>query len=280
MRKVSPKTFTIALLAVAVVFGSVFFLYVSSKGGSETLLKEYPSLLPEEPSVETGVALYIEINESCGALFEGDCVHIRIDPNVDAPSYMQARAGMVLPVAEETVTDESGREWYRVQFTEWIRYTDRVPKDLFIAKEFVTPVYNHAPESLPEVGAEKTNKRIVVDRSEQTLSAYEGDELYMQTTISTGLDLSPTPRGTFTVFRKTPSRYMQGPLPGISDQYYDLPGVPWTLYFTQDGGAIHGAYWHNDFGAQRSHGCVNLPLDVARQLYEWAPVGTIVTVQD
>ncbi len=262
------------------MLGGALLLYVSSSGEAQTLLEEYASIPPAESPLETGPPTYVEIMESCGALFEGDCVHVRIDPNVTAPSYMQARAGMVLPVAKEIVTDDSGRAWYRVQFTEWLRYADRVPKDLYIAEEFVVPVYNPVSEILPTVGAQETNKRIVVDRSEQTLYAYEGDELYMQTTISTGLDLSPTPRGTFTVFRKTPSRYMQGPLPGISDQYYDLPGVPWTLYFTEDGGAIHGAYWHNDFGAQRSHGCVNVPLSLARKLYEWAPVGTLVVVRD
>lgn len=73
---------------------------------------------------------------------------------------------------------------------------------------------------------------------------------------------------------------MQGPLPGISDQYYDLPGVPWNMYFTQEGGAIHGAYWHAEFGKQWSHGCVNLPLETARTLYEWTPLGTSVLVQD
>jgi lipoprotein-anchoring transpeptidase ErfK/SrfK len=73
---------------------------------------------------------------------------------------------------------------------------------------------------------------------------------------------------------------MQGPLPGISEQYYDLPGVPWNLYFTQEGGAIHGAYWHDKFGEEWSHGCVNLPLDSARTLYQWADIGTSVYVHD
>ena len=82
------------------------------------------------------------------------------------------------------------------------------------------------------------------------------------------------------VYKKTPSRYMQGPLPPISDQFYDLPGVPWNLYFTNEGGAIHGAYWHESFGEQRSHGCVNLPLDKAKELYLWAPLGTEVFVHD
>ena len=73
---------------------------------------------------------------------------------------------------------------------------------------------------------------------------------------------------------------MQGPLPGISDQYYDLPGVPWNLYFTHEGAAIHGAYWHDNFGKPRSHGCVNLPLAEAHKLYTWADIGVQVFVQD
>ena len=73
---------------------------------------------------------------------------------------------------------------------------------------------------------------------------------------------------------------MQGPLPGISDQYYDLPGVPWDLYFTHEGGAIHGAYWHDKFGERWSHGCVNLPIEKAKELYEWTDLGTTVVVRD
>ena len=73
---------------------------------------------------------------------------------------------------------------------------------------------------------------------------------------------------------------MQGPVPGVSDDAYDLPGVPWDLYFTHGGAVIHGAYWHDKFGEPWSHGCVNLPLQKAKELYLWADVGTPVTVQD
>ena len=103
----------------------------------------------------------------------------------------------------------------------------------------------------------------------------------MEVYISTGLEFTPTPRGTFTVFKKTPSRYMQGPLPNLPDnQYYDLPGVPWNLYFTHGGAVIHGAYWHNSFGKPYSHGCVNLSPEDARKLYDWAELGTKVIVED
>ena len=80
------------------------------------------------------------------------------------------------------------------------------------------------------------------------------------------------------VYRKTPSRYMQGPLPNISSKYYDLPGVPWNLYFTREGAVIHGTYWHEKFGQPWSNGCVNVPYREAEALYHWAPLGTTVTV--
>ncbi len=122
-------------------------------------------------------------------------------------------------------------------------------------------------------------KRIVVDISEQTLYAYDGDTLFMQELISTGLEFTPTPKETFHIFKITPSRFMQGPIPGVSEQVYDLPGVPWNLYFTKDGAVIHGSYWHDHFGKPWSHGCVNLSPVNAKKLYAWVELGTPVIVQ-
>ena len=51
---------------------------------------------------------------------------------------------------------------------------------------------------------------------------------------------------------------------------YELYGVPWVSYFTESGIAIHGTYWHNDFGLPRSHGCINMPIDAARWIYLWS----------
>jgi lipoprotein-anchoring transpeptidase ErfK/SrfK len=73
---------------------------------------------------------------------------------------------------------------------------------------------------------------------------------------------------------------MQGPIEGISTQYYDLPGVPWDLYFTNEGAVFHGAYWHDEFGKVHSNGCVNLPVAKAKELYAWADLGTQVVVRD
>jgi lipoprotein-anchoring transpeptidase ErfK/SrfK len=68
---------------------------------------------------------------------------------------------------------------------------------------------------------------------------------------------------------------MEGVLGG---EYYNVPDVPNVMYFTNQGHALHGAYWHNNFGNPMSHGCVNLPLDVAAWMYDWAPMGMRVTI--
>lgn len=111
---------------------------------------------------------------------------------------------------------------------------------------------------------------IEVNLSNQTLTAWQGDVAVMNTYISSGLPGTPTVTGRFAVGRKYSSQRMVGP-------GYDLPGVPWVMYF-YSGYAIHGAYWHNNFGAPMSHGCVNMTPGEAQILYNWAPMGTEVYV--
>jgi hypothetical protein len=62
---------------------------------------------------------------------------------------------------------------------------------------------------------------------------------------------------------------------GEGKYYYNLPNVPYVMFFQNDripgsrGFSLHGTYWHNDFGSVHSHGCVNLPTPVAKELYYW-----------
>jgi len=58
---------------------------------------------------------------------------------------------------------------------------------------------------------------------------------------------------------------------------YEAPDVPWVTYFYR-GYALHGAPWRSSFGYSGSHGCVNLPVSVAKQVYDFAPLGTPVVV--
>ena len=114
-------------------------------------------------------------------------------------------------------------------------------------------------------------KQIVVDLSEQRVYAFENGQFLRVFTVSTGLSRTPTVKGDFRIYLKYDAQRMRGP-------GYDLPNVPWVMYFYQ-GYALHGTYWHNNFGQPMSHGCVNMRTPEAEWLYNWAPMGTPVHVQ-
>ena len=134
----------------------------------------------------------------------------------------------------------------------------------------ITPTYTPAPPSptpTPDWISSKylplpvKEKWIEVDLSEQMLTAYDGMEVVFTTKVSTGRARTPTILGKFRIVRKFESQLMTGP------GYY-LPNVPYVMYF-QGGYALHGAYWHNNWGTPMSHGCVNLRREDAKWLYEW-----------
>ncbi len=126
------------------------------------------------------------------------------------------------------------------------------------------------PEAAQVLGTNNSageEKWIEVDLAKQELKAYEGNKVVFDFPISSGRWF-PTPKGTFNIWYKTRYQKMEG---GSKDlgTYYNLPNVPNNMFFYQ-GFAIHGAYWHNNFGHPMSHGCVNAPLAQAAQLFEWA----------
>lgn len=222
---------------------------------------------------------YIEIINSCETDFSGECVLARTGPGTDFEIINRLRSGVVLKV-EDVVTNDLGERWYKITFDEWLRYPERVPGGWYVYADNAKLFEDEGVKELDVENFSTSTKHILVDRSEQKLYAYDGEELFMEVSISSGLLATPTPRGTFTIYKKTPSRYMQGPITGISSKYFDLPGVPWNLYFTEQGAVIHGAYWHKSFGSQYSNGCVNLSPENARKLYDWADVGMEVVVRE
>ncbi|PWH16276.1 MAG: hypothetical protein DDG60_04485 [Anaerolineae bacterium] len=111
---------------------------------------------------------------------------------------------------------------------------------------------------------------IDVDLSRQMLYAYEGNTLVNAFVVSTGTWRYPTVTGQYRIYIKYRYKDMSGP------GYY-LKNVPYTMFFYQ-GYAIHGTYWHNNFGTPMSHGCVNLRIADAEWLYNFASVGTLVNV--
>lgn len=121
-------------------------------------------------------------------------------------------------------------------------------------------------------------KEIVVSVGRQSLWAYENGKLVTATLVSTGtaeVIETTTPIGQYTILTKFQKQTMQGV---INNEAYKVEDVPWVMYFDNLGNALHGTYWHENFGQPMSHGCVNLPMNVAQYLYSWAPEGTAVTI--
>ena len=117
----------------------------------------------------------------------------------------------------------------------------------------------------------KTSKRwIEVNLTTQRLIAWEGKTWVDAKVISSGKASTPTLTGVFEVQDKYRTTVMRG-----AD--YEVPDVPHAMFY--DGGyAIHGAYWHNNFGTPVSHGCVNMSENAAAWLFGWARVGTPIVI--
>ncbi len=123
-------------------------------------------------------------------------------------------------------------------------------------------------------GVSNNERWIDVDLSTQVLKAYEGDFLVFSTPISSGTSEHRTVTGQFRIWLKFESQTMDGRRLGYD---YYLENVPYVMYFFEDY-AIHGAYWHNNFGTPMSHGCVNVEPADAGWLFNWASYGTLVNV--
>lgn len=118
---------------------------------------------------------------------------------------------------------------------------------------------------------------IRVDLSEQKLSLFQGNQIIFSALVSTGTWRYPTPQGTFMVWGKFRFDDMQGGSKQQGDYYY-LPKVPHAVYFYQDY-AIHGTYWHQNFGRRMSHGCINLSQKDASYVYQQVGIGTPVVIR-
>ena len=117
-------------------------------------------------------------------------------------------------------------------------------------------------------------KKITVDATleHQTLSCFEGKNEVYFCRIASGNDQASfsTPVGDQNVSWKIFSIHMSASLGKAASSGYDTMGVPWPTFFNVTvGAAIHGVFWHNDFGNQRSHGCINVMPEDAKWIFRW-----------
>lgn len=165
-------------------------------------------------------------------------------------------------------TGPDGTPWYRLH-DELNEVEYNAPAIHF---RLITPD-EFAPIS-PDVDPSK--KWIEVSISQQTVTAYEGDKVMLKTKVSTGIPghipgmiPTSTPTGEFHVYSKMPSKHMGDGNLTSDPEAYELPGVPWTTFFAENGVALHGTYWHTNFGMTMSHGCVNMRNEDAKWIFRW-----------
>ena len=165
-------------------------------------------------------------------------------------------------VNKVVVTREEKSIWYEI-------YDPVIKKFLYVRSQDMRLVPNDELTLLsPEVPQEQ--KKIVVDLSTQLVTAFEGEKLVFSERCASGVKGTDTPKGEFRTYHKGPSVHMTNEGDAVENEsVYSLPGVPWCSFFTSQGNAFHGTYWHNDYGRPRSHGCVNLPSSASKFLYLW-----------
>jgi lipoprotein-anchoring transpeptidase ErfK/SrfK len=153
----------------------------------------------------------------------------------------------------EPAADKAGKPTaYRIGNAEWIAAAD-------------TRVFQPAAPPPMLIPGERW---IDVDVDDQILVAYEGDLPVYATLVSSGGTTTPTETGVYRMWLKESEADMKG-LNG--EDPYSVATVPWTQFFSPEKGlALHTAYWHDQFGTRRSHGCVNLAPRDARWLYFWS----------
>lgn len=207
----------------------------------------------------------------------------------DLKAYWEETGGAAFhgnPITEEYVKDGVTYQVFEYSQLAWTseRGVWDVPVGEVLAQRYRLPM-NPTPQGNLPIYSEDlfvpppppaNGERVIdIDLAAQYMVAVQGNVVVMESYVSTGRPGFDTPPGTYFVNAKLPSQTMGGVLGGES---YHVPDVPWVMYFTDRGHAIHGTYWHNNFGAVMSHGCINLPLDVAEWIYDWASMGTKIVI--
>lgn len=182
------------------------------------------------------------------------------------------------PVSAQVITNQAGTELVTVAAGQDGRVLGETSG---LGEDYAAQVAGgNASFALPvDVTAHKTaatTRLAEVDLSEQRIYLRENDKVVDTWLISSGRDGAVTFTGRYSIGWRTPLQDMSGTSRDTGSKYTQ-PDVPWVMYFNGNQ-AFHGAYWHNNFGSQMSAGCVNMPPNLAKKLYDWLPNGADVWI--
>jgi len=130
-----------------------------------------------------------------------------------------------------------------------------------------------AGEAAPSGGGPKV---IYVVTEDQKLYAWEGNQLVYEFDVVTGRPGKETVAGVFAISRKYED---------YTSKAYGSE-MPFTMFFTEDGKAIHGTTWATARSFVHAYiteevgsmGCVGLTRENAELMFEWAPMGTRIVI--
>lgn len=207
--------------------------------------------IPTTAGVYTG--LWVGEMESAG--------NVRSGPGLDQKVIKGWWVGRRV-ILYQQVKDSKGATWYRV--------SDPPEDPMYVHSSLVRKVMPVAYEA-----AKFKGKWVNVNITQQVVTGYVDGTPVKVTLASTGKNDNKTDLGVWKVYWRLPKQDMGGGNKASGD-YYKLKDVQWVQYFHTTGEALHGTFWHDNFGYPMSHGCVNLSTPIAQWFYEWGYVGLIV----
>jgi lipoprotein-anchoring transpeptidase ErfK/SrfK len=210
-----------------------------------------------------------------------------------SPSTSSAIVGSKASGSTVTIYDTVNGQIVWGGISTWYRISSSTDNAQYIYGGLVTANTNTGASNNPPPAPSTGGKTIVINLTNQDLYAYNSDgSVFLHTLVVTGRPELPTPTGTYHVFAKLSPTTFYSPWPVGSPYYYAPTYINYALEFIAGGYYIHDATWRGDFGPGNndwhqdpiggwmtgSHGCVNVTLQDAQTLYNWAPIGTTVQV--
>ena len=192
-----------------------------------------------------------------------------------AAAHAQLHAGATVEVGE-SLTDEVGQQWYRTVDGDYVAASALA----FLPPPSAPNITITATTLLPVFAA--AQHWIDVSLSlPATMTAYAGGTPVRTMSPIIGRGSTPTPVGEFSIIRRVANETMDSASIGIPRDgpggYY-LTDVLYTQYFLPSGYSIHYNYWSGNFGYAGSHGCLGLSYDDAAFVWDFAGVGTPVSI--
>jgi lipoprotein-anchoring transpeptidase ErfK/SrfK len=187
--------------------------------------------------------------------------NVRVGPSTDAPTIGHLPAGQKVKVIVEGPGQDvlGSSTWFEVDGG---RYAGGWVHSSLVRKT----AQPRANTTSPPAGS-ASGRWIVVDRRLHSLTLVDNGEPVFVTYVALGTAGRETPTGTYSTWGKFRADDMTSHSVRDPGGYYDLPNVPNTQYYLDGGFAIHGTYWHDDFGGDESHGCVNVTWTDGRYLF-------------